>query len=121
MNPKKLAEAYRTLSMGYAELADAYLDDASEVDAARVAPSFDELPPDSGEFEMLEREARVSEPQGSAAICPKHRVPYADGQYGPYCKQPTDDPAWGKQKGDRLWCRITPKNAADYLRVTAAA
>ena len=38
MNPKKLAEAYRTLSMGYAELADAYLDEP-EVAAADVQKS----------------------------------------------------------------------------------
>jgi len=59
--------------------------------------------------------------EGSLAQCPKHRVPYTQGQYGPYCQQSTDDPAWGKQKGDRLWCRITPKNAVDYLRVQAEA
>jgi len=59
--------------------------------------------------------------EGSLAQCPKHRVPYEQGQYGPYCKQATDDPAWGKQKGDRLWCRITPKNAHEWLQLQAAA
>jgi hypothetical protein len=54
--------------------------------------------------------------------CPKHHVPWEPGQYGPYCKQITDDPAWGKPKTDRdgnpiLWCKITPKNATDWLRV----
>ena len=61
-------------------------------------------------------------PQGSLENCPKHHVPYEAGQYGPYCKQQTDEPEpWGKKKGDRNWCRITPKNAATYLQVKAAA
>lgn len=60
-------------------------------------------------------------PEGHLEVCPKHHVPFTAGQYGPYCKQATDDPAWGKQKGDRLWCRITPQNAAEYLRIKAAA
>ena len=54
--------------------------------------------------------------------CPKHGVSWEPGQFGPYCKQMTDDPAWGKAKTDRdgnpvLWCKITPKNAPDWVRV----
>ena len=54
--------------------------------------------------------------------CPKHHVPWEQGNYGPYCKQMTDDPAWGKSKTDRdgnpvLWCKLTPKNAPDWVRV----
>ena len=54
--------------------------------------------------------------------CPKHGTPWESGQYGPYCKQMTDDPAWGKAKTDRdgnpvLWCKLTPKNAPDWVRV----
>ena len=53
--------------------------------------------------------------------CPKHGVEWEHGQYGPYCKQMTDDPAWGKRKVDRdgnpiLWCKLTPKNAPDWVR-----
>ena len=54
--------------------------------------------------------------------CPKHGVPWEKGNYGEYCKQMTDDPAWGKAKTDRdgnpvLWCKLTPKNAPDWVRV----
>ena len=57
--------------------------------------------------------------------CPKHGTLWEQGTYGPYCKQMTDDPAWGKAKTDRdgnpvLWCKITPKNAPDWLRVHSA-
>jgi hypothetical protein len=69
-------------------------------------------------------EAAASAPSAAAPAaplntleCPKHNVPWEPGTYGPYCKQTTDDPAWGKAKGDRLWCRITPKNAPEWLRV----
>lgn len=108
MNPKKLAEAYRTLSLGYAELADAYLDDTPTPTVA-AAPSFDELPPD--DFEQVVN-PQTGE-QGFAAVCPKHRTPYKDGKYGAYCSQKSDDPEWSNDRG---YCRITPKNAAAYLR-----
>lgn len=54
--------------------------------------------------------------------CPKHGTPWEQGQFGPYCKQMTDDPAWGKAKTDRdgnpiLWCKLTPKNAPDWVKV----
>jgi hypothetical protein len=65
--------------------------------------------------------APATQSEGHLEVCPKHHVPFTAGQYGPYCKQATDDPAWGKQKGDRLWCRITPANAAEYLRIKAVA
>jgi hypothetical protein len=64
---------------------------------------------------------RAVEPQGdqgSDAICPKHRKPYKDGKFGPYCTSTSDDPAWSNKRG---YCSITPKNAATYLRVKAAA
>ena len=56
--------------------------------------------------------------QGGDAICPKHRKPYKDGKFGPYCTSTSDDPAWSNKRG---YCSITPKNAATYLRVKAAA
>lgn len=64
-------------------------------------------------------------PAVDTSACPKHGVPFEQGQYGPYCKQMTDDPAWGKAKTDRdgnpvLWCKITPKNAPDWLRIQGA-
>ena len=131
MNPKKLAEAYRTLSMGYAELADAYLDDVDLTPTGNApghrepaAPSFDDLPPDEPYDTVYiapgqdARQAIAEQtPQGSAAVCPKHRTPYKDGTYGPFCTQMSDDPAWANNKG---YCRITPKNAAAYLRERAS-
>jgi hypothetical protein len=58
--------------------------------------------------------------------CPKHHVAWEPGNFGPYCKQITDDPAWGKAKTDRdgnpvLWCKLTPKNAPDWLKVHGRA
>lgn len=104
MDAKRLAQALNTISMGFAEAAEAL--NASVGRAAVPSPGASPAPPTD---------------QGHLTICPKHHVPYTEGNYGPYCKQATDDPAWGKQKGDRLWCRITPDNAAEYLRMAAAA
>jgi hypothetical protein len=57
-------------------------------------------------------------PAGSAAVCPAHNIEYRDGTYGSYCPSLSDDPEWSNAKG---YCRITPKNAAVWLRKTAAA
>jgi len=120
MNTKRLAQALNTIAVGFAEAAEA-LNDSSESEwfdsVNRVAPDEGRAPQPS----LADESVDFATPQGSEAVCPKHHVPYTDGTYGPYCKQVTDDPAWGKQKGDRLWCRITPKNAAEYLRIKAAA
>ncbi len=122
MNPKKLAEAYRTLSMGYAELADAYLDDTPAPFFSGVpAPSFDELPPEEydeingpgGSIVGRPPEPKATAGEGFAAVCPKHRTPYKDGKYGPFCTAKSDDSEWSNDRG---YCRITPKNAAAYLR-----
>ena len=65
----------------------------------------------------------ASAPHGvDTGKCPKHNVPWEQGTYGPYCKQMTDDPAWGKAKTDRdgnpiMWCKLTPKNAPDWVRI----
>jgi hypothetical protein len=80
----------------------------ASVPTRQAAAPADGPPPSAGAPNTLE--------------CPKHHVPWEPGQYGPYCKQITDDPAWGKPKTDRdgnpiLWCKITPKNATDWLRV----
>jgi len=108
MNNAKVAAALNTLSLGIAELAEALSDAPQAPVAAPEASPFIDLPDE------------VFAPQGALEVCPKHRVPYTDGQYGKYCQSATDDPAWGKVKGDRVWCRITPKNAAEWLRITAA-
>jgi len=109
MNNDKVAAALNTISLAFGELAEALTEAPQAPVAAQEASPFIDLPDEV-----------FTQPQGSLAVCPKHRVPYTDGTYGPYCQQTTDDPAWGKQKGDRLWCRITPKNAAEWLRITAA-
>jgi len=66
--------------------------------------------------ELYADELDEQEPQGALAVCPKHRKPYREGRYGPYCSQKSDDPAWSKNG----FCRITPKNAAVWLRAQAA-
>lgn len=89
-----------------------------------AAPARDAAPAsfDSAEFEEVPF-AEYAEPtgdQGSEAVCPKHRRPYKNGRYGPFCTSQTDDPAWGKERDGKLWCRITPKSAAAYMRNQAA-
>jgi hypothetical protein len=111
--------------------------DAAYALADEFLKAADDLPPlpppsladESTEFvadydEEAPRAAQTApEPQeqGSLAICPKHRKPFKEGRYGPFCTSTTDDPAWGKERDGKMWCRITPKNAAEWLRVTAAA
>lgn len=116
MNNVKVAAALNTISLAFGELAEALTDapQAPRSDPAAISHAIEASP-----FIDLPDEVFAA-PQGALAVCPKHHVAYTDGQYGPYCQQTTDDPAWGKQKGDRLWCRITPKNAAEWLRITAA-
>jgi hypothetical protein len=135
MTREKEAAAIRRIAEGLYMYADALFESGParpETEAAGAvsppamppaAPAFEESPflPDEFQQPSLADESVEFADQGSEAVCPKHRVPYTAGTYGPYCKQTTDDPAWGKQKGDTLWCRITPKNAAEYLRIKAAA
>ena len=133
MNTKKLAEAFNTLSLGLGELAEA-LQEPEGAKAATSLPSpVPELPPVplDEEEEMLADLAFEAKPlpkavepvgdQGFAAICPKHRVPYKEGRYGLFCSKQTDDPAWAKVRDGKSWCSITPKNAAKYLEIRAAA
>jgi hypothetical protein len=125
VNPKRLAQALNTISMGFAEAAEALNDSAVAAPAGPAAVSSPPTAPASSPSRApqpsLVDESTDFAPQGSLEVCPKHHVAYTPGNYGPYCKQQTDDPAWGKQKGDAMWCRITPKNAAEYLRIKAAA
>ena len=122
-NRDKIANALREFGQAAYELADALLDQpqfppavtpersmAASVSAA--APPADDLP----EFPPMEDETRP-EPQGSLAMCPKHRKPYTEGKFGPYCQSTSDDPAWSNSKG---FCRITPKNVDVWLRAQAA-
>jgi hypothetical protein len=113
MNNVKVAAALNTISLAFGELAEA-LSDAPPAPVTAQEPSpFIDLPD-----EVFAAKERFEE--GHLSLCPKHHIPYTKGQYGEFCKSTTDDPAWGKAKGDKLWCRITPANAAEWLRITAA-
>jgi hypothetical protein len=125
MNNARVAAALNTISLAFGELAEAIADAPGAAETAQDDPGGSRLEKwavtqEPSPFVDLPDEVFAA-PSGSLEVCPKHHVAYTDGQYGKYCQQPTDDPAWGKQKGDRLWCRITPKNAAEWLRITAAA
>lgn len=66
------------------------------------------------------------DPAVDTSRCPKHGVAWTEGNYGPFCRERTDDPAWGKEKVDRdgnkvLWCKLTPKNAPQWLKVHGLA
>jgi hypothetical protein len=119
-NAARLAEILKRLGDAHYQAADELIALAGDqpVTAAPSGgvptPVSDDLP----EFPPLEVETRP-EPveQGGLAMCPKHKKPYIDGTYGPYCPSTTDDPAWANKKG---YCRITPKNVATYLRMQAA-
>ena len=72
--------------------------------------------------------APAARPQSDVdtSLCPKHGKPWSSGQYGEFCKSQTDDPAWGKEKVDRdgnkvFWCRITPKNAPQWVAINNKA
>lgn len=132
-NRDKIAEKLREFGQAAYELADALLDQpqvpsavggslAASVSAA--APPADDYP-EMSPFEtggIVPTDVHVSgpspmEPQGSLAVCPKHRRPYSEGRFGPYCQSPSDDPAWSNSKG---FCKITPKNVDVWLRAQAA-
>jgi hypothetical protein len=145
VNTRRVADALNTIAVAFGELAEAIAQpDEQGASAPRAAatslattpvtqpaPSY---PPgaasaDYEESSLLDEifpadvkaPPREEAPQGSLSVCPKHRVPYEKGQYGLFCKQRTDDPAWGKEKNGTLWCRITPRNADVWLRSQAAA
>lgn len=155
MNTKKAVEALNTISLGFAELAEALGTEqpaAVQTGTTSVppAPLSAGSPPSADiEVESLGAKRRpmdtfsdgtpIEEPfteeldpidpilaatggvevgEGSLVSCPKHHVLYRDGRYGKYCPNPSDDPAWSNPKG---FCKITPKNAAEYLRIKAAA
>jgi hypothetical protein len=124
MNTERIAKGWALIAEGAMELSLAY--ESIDTSAARADAA-------AGEGAKAAQPSSPAAPVASVAAapppaaeviniteCPKHHVPFEAGQYGPYCKQATDDPAWGKVKGDRMWCRITPKNAPDYLRMQAA-
>jgi hypothetical protein len=125
MSRERLANAYDELAEAYAQVAhelrgvDAPGQSGESVPPRAPAPAA--LPPLQDE-EVLDTvlSATGGEVVFDKNVCPKHRVPFEPGTYGPFCKQPTDDPAWGKVKGDRMWCKLTPKNAPQWLAIQEA-
>lgn len=124
MNTDKLAQGLRQLGEAVYEIADALLDTAIESGreaavppAVAPAPTYEASPFEEPPLSLADASVDFAD-QGAEAVCPKHRTPYKDGNYGPFCTQLSDDPAWANKKG---YCNITPKNAAQYLRVRAAA
>jgi hypothetical protein len=133
MNTKKAAAALNTISLGFAELSEAIEEPEGALRTAQAgssSPAIPELPPIAEDEEgfladlaglPIPKTAKPVGDQGFAAICPKHRVPYKEGRYGLFCSKQTDDPAWAKVRDGKSWCSITPKNAAKYLEIRAAA
>lgn len=124
MNNVKVAAALNTISLAFGELAEALSE----------APQAPRTAQDDPGGSRLEKWAVTQEPspfvdipeqvfaprateQGSLAQCPSHKARYMAGKYGPYCPAKSDDPAWANKKG---YCTITPENAAEWLRITAA-
>jgi len=110
----RLADAYDALAEAAAAVAlELRATTPPEPPGAELTRTVEVLPFDDSEFGY-----DAEEKHGSAAVCPAHRVAYRDGTYGSYCPSLSDDPEWSNRKG---YCNITPKNAAVWLRKTAAA
>jgi len=112
MDTKRLAQALNTIALGFAEAAEALtespgLGKPGEVGRADVhSPGVPSASPTD---------------QGHLSVCPKHKSSYLPSKFQEgtfYCPADSDDPAWSNAKGK---CRITPDNAAEYLRIRAAA
>ena len=116
MSRESLANAYEGLAEAYAQV-------AHELRGSTDTPARVPSAPAPA--------ARADSPSAPAPVnsidttkCPKHHVPWTSGNYGEFCRQQTDDPAWGKEKTDRdgnkvFWCRITPKNAPQWVAINA--
>ena len=116
MTRKQLADAFNRL----AEAAAVVAIELEADDAPQAVPS------------PAARTAAAGGPSPVAvntSVCPKHGVPFTPSknpEWAAYCSQLTDDPAWGKPKTDRdgnpvLYCRITSRNAGEWLAVHGAA
>jgi len=118
MNTAKVAAALNTISLAFGELAEALTDGVQAHQTAQEPSPFVDLPD-----ELFTTNASTpttvtfTAGQGSLIQCPSHRIPYLSGKYGFYCPAKSEDPAWANKKG---YCTITPDNAADWLRITAA-
>ena len=119
MNYAKVAAALNTISLAFGELAEALGDDVAETVPEPHKGIVDRAaaPVEIEPFAEVAEEIFPEPAEGSLSQCPKHHKPYLDGTYGLYCSSVSDDPAWSNRKG---YCRITPKNAAAWLRIQAA-
>jgi hypothetical protein len=114
MNTAKVAAALNTISLAFGELAEALSEAPQALRTAQEPSPFVDLPDEV----FAPTGMTVSPaPQGSLSQCPSHRIAYLSGRYGFYCPARSEDPAWANKKG---YCTITPDNAADWLRITAA-
>jgi hypothetical protein len=140
----RVARAYELISEGFAELGLAHQAMATEPAPAvsgrgsspaaaapapaDSAPSLDVLPAEEQDFlaaiadlpsDVIVTQDRAADPQGSAAVCPSHRLPYRSGRNNTkYCPAKSDEDGWHNDKG---YCSITPRSAAAWLRKRAAA
>lgn len=124
MNTQLAREALLKIAAGMTELALSFGEtdqpaaragDAVSVptpaEGAAVAPPAAAPPPHLGPVSN-----RTPPPTESAFTeCPAHHKAWTDGNFGPYCTAPSEDPSpdWTNAKG---YCRITPKNAGAWLR-----
>jgi hypothetical protein len=118
MSRERLANAFDKAAEAMAELALELR--ANEPDGAR--PSVAASVPTGAPARAAGVPPAPAARSVDTGSCPKHGTPWTEGQYGAFCRQMTDDPAWGKPKTDRdgnpvLWCKLTPKNAPDWVAV----
>ena len=102
---------------------------ADSIDAA-IEPAPAAVPEAGGASAAPpQRSPAPAAPRSEFTSCPKHGkafTPSKNPEWPAYCTEKTDDPAWGKQKTDRdgnpvLYCRITSKNAVQWIAVNKAA
>lgn len=116
---KKLGDAHYQAADELLALAGDSIDSPDLAAGVTAGSSPPAAPPDfPPPEEIVYEDEAPPAPQGSLAMCPKHRKPYTEGKFGPYCQSTSDDPAWSNSKG---FCRITPKNVDVWLRAQAAA
>ena len=122
MSRKQLADAFNLL-------AEAAVKVAIELEASDQPEAGASVPPSrSAPASGAGGPERPSAPVDTS-VCPKHGTPFTPSKnpgWAAFCSQVTDDPAWGKPKTDRdgnpvLYCRITDRNAGEWLRVHGIA
>ena len=111
MSRERLANAYEELAALHARVAEQYAQVAHELMGTNDQP---------GPAASVSPPARAAAPVQSVVDqgeCPAHHREWKMGNYGPYCTAKSDDPAWSNSRG---YCKLTPDNAPQYLRIQAA-